>query len=168
MDQAFTFSTNDPYTIKTNLKDENRNILQIAKRRYLPSALLDNISKQAKKVLMLGLLFILKDKHPQSTQKPLWKSGLFVTKNYKKSAMLSLYSYCEAHMNAFNFVPQVLSPTIVKLLSISTGKRRTFSTLRDRSLTITLTKLVAISSENPQQVGGRSFLHQETTKVWFQ
>jgi hypothetical protein len=76
IDHTFTFSSNDPYTIKTYLKDVNRNFLQISEK-----ALLDNILKQAKKVLMLGLPFILKDKHPPSTQKPLRKSGLFVTKN---------------------------------------------------------------------------------------
>ncbi len=75
MDYTFTFSSNDPYTIMTNLMEKTGIFSRLQKRRYQPSDLPDNISKQAKKVLMLGLLFILKDKHPQSTQKPLRKLG---------------------------------------------------------------------------------------------
>ncbi len=63
--------------------------------------------------------------------------------------VVSLLIDCEALMSTLDFVAQALSPSIVKLLSISMGERRTFSAVRDRPSRITLTKPIAISSENP-------------------
>jgi hypothetical protein len=40
--------------------------------------------------------------------------------------VVSLLIGCEALMSTLDFVPQVLSPSIVKLLSISTGKKEKF------------------------------------------
>jgi hypothetical protein len=51
MDQAFTFSSNDPYTLKTNLKDKNRNILQIAEKKISTISLARQHLKASKESL---------------------------------------------------------------------------------------------------------------------
>ncbi len=51
MDHTFTFSSNDPYTIKTNLKDENRNILQIAEKNISTISLARQHLKASKESL---------------------------------------------------------------------------------------------------------------------
>ncbi len=151
MDHTFTLSSNDPYTINTNLKGENRNILQITQKKISTISLARQLLIVSK-VSFDAWSSVHSEGQTSSEYSETFKEirNLCDQKLEKVCHVVSLLIDCEAHMSTLDFVPQVLmsSPSTVKLLSISAGKRRTFSTMRDRPLRIAMIRPIAISSEN--------------------
>jgi hypothetical protein len=127
MDHAFTFSSNDPYTIKTNLKDENRNILQITEKNISTISLARQHLKASKESLDAWPSVHSEGQTSSEYSETFKEIKTFCDQKLEKVChvvSLLIHCDCEAHMSTLDFVPQVLSPSIVKLLSISTGKKR--------------------------------------------
>jgi hypothetical protein len=126
MDHTFTFFSNDPYTIKTNLKDENRNILQIAEKKISTIRARQHL-KASKESLAAWPSFHSEGQTSSEYPETFKEIRTFCDQKLEKVChVVSLLIDCEAHMSTLDFVSQVLSPSIVKLLSISTGEKENF------------------------------------------
>jgi hypothetical protein len=128
MDHTFTFSSNGPYVIK----DENRNILQIAEKEISAISLARQHLKASKESLDAWPSIHSEGQTSLEYSETFKEIRTFCDQKLEKVChVVSLLIDCEALMSTLDFVPQVLSPSIVKLLSISTGKKENFL-YRDR------------------------------------
>jgi hypothetical protein len=125
MYHAFTFSSNDPYTIKTNLKDENRNILQITEKKISTISLARQYLKASKESLDVWPSVHSEGQTSSEYSKTFKEIKTFCYLKLEKVChvvSLLIHCDCEAHMSTLDFVPQVLSPSIVKLFQSEQGK----------------------------------------------
>jgi len=106
LEHVFKPSSNDPYAITTNLKDKNRNILQLAEKRIFTIRLAKQHLKESKESLEAWPSVYSEDQTSEYAETFNEVRTFWDQKLEEVCPVVSLLIDCEADINKLGFVPQ--------------------------------------------------------------